>query len=273
MTQPLSANQALAIVENCPLPLVIVNRNGDVSGCNLAFEQLLTCLRRCGEHAAKTTPLGDDPLRALVDAQGTVSWTEHSGEQRHLSINSFALAEHGNMQVRIFVDISEQVRLQQALGAMDEKIRRHSLTDSVTGLLNERGLMLALEPQVARSRRYDRPMAVIMLSVDQTGVQRAVLMEVARHLKDQLRWADLIGCSEQGEFMLVLPETTAEAAFALADKLEQQLGELAPCANSDWFCFGVAGWRKSDNAGTLLKRAAQALARTRAERKLHFVAS
>jgi len=222
MTQPLSASEALAIVDNCPFPLVVLNSSGHVSGYNCAFEQLLKCLRLCGEDAAATTPLGDDPLQALVSAQGAVSWTEQNGEQRHLAINSFALPEHGNTQVRIFVDISRQVRLEQAHDSLDKELRQHTLTDSVTGLLNQRGLVLALEPQVARSRRYERPMSVVMLSIDRDGHQHSLLVEVAQLLKDQLRWADLIGCTEQQEFVLVLPETTEEAAMLLADKLEQR---------------------------------------------------
>jgi len=273
MTQPLSANQALAIVANCPFPVVVIDSSGELSGYNCAFDRLLTRLRRCDKHGATTPPLGDDPLRALLDARGTVSWTEQSGEQRHFAVSSFALPEHGNSQARIFVDISGQIRLQQAHAALGETLRRDTLTDVATGLLNERGLMLALEPQVARSRRYDRPRSVIMLAVDHRGGRGPLLMDVARLLKDQLRWADLIGCIEQRELVLVLPETTAEAAFTLADKLAQQLAEMAPCTDNDWFRFGVAGWQASDSAGTLVKRAAQALGRTRAERKLHFAAS
>jgi diguanylate cyclase (GGDEF)-like protein len=273
MVRPLSANQASAIVANCPFPVVVIDSSGAASGYNGAFEQLLTWLQQCGEHTGTPPPFGDDPLQALAEARGTVSWTELGGERRHFAISSFALPGHDNWQARIFVEISEQVRLQQALAVLDEKLTHDTLTDAATGLLNERGLILALDPQVARSRRYVRPMAVIMLGVDHTSGRHALLTDVARLLKDQLRWADLIGCTEQREFILVLPETTAEAALSLADKLAQRLAELVPYAGDDGFCFGVAGWRKSDNARILLKRAALALTGARTERKLHFAAS
>lgn len=273
MIQPLSANHASAIVAHCPFPVVLVDSSGAASGYNAALERLLAWLRQCGEHTATAPPFGDDPLQALAEARGTVSWTGPGGERRHFSVTSFALPGHDNLQARIFVEISEQVRLQQAHVVRDEKLGRDTLTDAVTGLLNERGLILALEPQVARSRRYARPMAVIRLEVDYRGGQRAMLTDVARLLKDQLRWADLIGCTERPDFVLVLPETTAEAALKLADKLAQRLAELVPGAGSEGFCFGVAGWRKSDSANTLLKRAAQALTRAREERKLGCAAS
>ena len=266
MIQPLSADQASAIVAHCPFPVVVVDSSGVASGYNAALERLLTWLRQCGEPTATAPPFGDDPLQALAKARGTVSWTGPGGERRHFSVTSFALPGHDNLQARIFVEISEQVRLQQAHVVRDEKLSRDTLTDAVTGLLNERGLILALEPQVARSRRYARPMAVIRLEVDYRSGQRARLTDVARLLKDQLRWAYLIGCTERRE-------PTAEAALKLADKLAQRLAEMAPGAGNDGFCFGVAGWRKSDTANTLLKRAAQALTRAREERKLRFAAS
>jgi GGDEF domain-containing protein len=37
-------------------------------------------------------------------------------------------------------------------------------------------------------------------------------------LKDSIRWADNVGRSGDGEFLLILPETTAVAALKLAQK-------------------------------------------------------
>lgn len=273
MTQPMSASQALAIVDNCPFPLLVLDASSRVSHYNRALERLLERLRSCGTRGTAATPLGDDPLATLADARETVSWTEPSGEQFHFEIAGFSLPGPGKGQVRIFVDISRQVRLEQAQHSLNEELRQHTLTDPVTGLLNQRGLMLALEPQVARSRRYNSPMSVIILAIDEAARGHARLVEVGRLLKDQLRWADLIGCTEQQEFMLVLPETSAEAAAEVAEKLERRLIALAPQAEGAWFCVGISGWRRNDNARSLLKRAAQSLAQVRAQRTVQFIAS
>jgi PleD family two-component response regulator len=85
-------------------------------------------------------------------------------------------------------------------------------------------------------------------------------------LKDQLRWADLIGCTDEQEFMLALPETPETAALQLTHKLKPLLGETSSTSlagMSIWSCFGIAGWRKSDNAPSLLQRASTALAQAR----------
>jgi diguanylate cyclase (GGDEF)-like protein len=273
MTQPLSASHALAIVDSWPFPLLVLNVSGQASGRNRAFEHLLEGLWACGAHAGGSTPLGDDPLQALIDAQRTLSWTEPSGMQRHFEIIVVTLPEHGGARARVFVDVTDRARLQHEHDLLKNELEQHTLTDSVTGLLGRRGLILALEPQVARSRRYNRPMSVVILSIDHRERQHSLLIEIAQLLKDQLRWADLIGCTEQQEFLLVLPETSTEAAFILAEKLAQRLGTLVPQTDSDWFRFGITGWRKNDSASTLLERAAQSMTHARAEQSVSFVAS
>ena len=89
-----------------------------------------------------------------------------------------------------------------------------------------------------------------------------------------MRWADLIGSSEQHNFILVLPETTEQSAIQLADKLEQRLAKTGDEFDGQnlSICYGVTGWRKKDNAGTLLKRAGMALSEARALQGEHSIA-
>jgi len=112
-----------------------------------------------------------------------------------------------------------------------------------------------------------------MLSLGDHEKEQSLLVGVAQLLKDQLRWADMIGYTEQHEFILVLPETNAEAAVRLADKLEHQLIELMPPPADRCCRLGIASWRKSDNAATLLKRTAQSLSQAHTGRTDCFVAS
>lgn len=273
IAQTLSASQALAIVDNCPYPLLVLNTGGQVIGHNRALARLLEQLRPGSDSSSQFSPHGSNPLQTLIDARGSVSWKGQGGEEYHFEVISFPLPDQGNTQARMFVDISRQTRLQQARNLLQDELMEHSLTDSLTGLLNRRGLMLALEPQVARSRRYNRPLSLIMLSLGDQEKEPSLLVGVAQLLKDQLRWADMIGYTEQHEFILVLPETNAEAAVRLADKLEHQLIELMPPPADRCCRLGIASWRKSDNAATLLKRTAQSLSQAHTGRTDCFVAS
>ena len=98
---------------------------------------------------------------------------------------------------------------------------------------------------------------------------------IARLLKDQLRWADLIGCSNEQDFILVLPETSAEASLQLIEKLRGLLDKLANdtlAGNVIRTSVGVAGWRRNDSAEALISRARVALAQARSEQCEHPVA-
>ncbi len=276
MQPTISPEQASAIVEQCPVPLLVLDSKGEVKGYNHSFAALVGKRLASGLVGRSYATLANHPLRALTGPETLVAWTDRNGEQRHFDIQRIELADHERLEVRFFNDISRQVRLERSQEELNEQLRRHTLTDAVTGLLNQRGLMLALEPQVARSRRYNSPMAVIMLDVHAERVEHDRLrLRVAQLLKDQLRWADLVGCSEQREFILVLPETTEPAAHQLADKLRNQLAELGDKAFDGcqlWARCGIAGWRKSDSAASLLKRAAMSLAEARAPQADHAAA-
>jgi GGDEF domain-containing protein len=176
---------------------------------------------------------------------------------QHLEVQRVELPDGAH--ARLYLNISREI-------AYHDGLRQHILTDPDTGLLNRRGIMLALEPQVARSRRYNRPISVIVLEVSCAPDDAAIRKQIAQQLKDQLRWADTIGCTGPREFLLVLPETTEEAALQLVDKLKTCLNTmpLTHCAGHALpVYFGVTSWKRNDNASSLLTRATAAVSRSR----------
>lgn len=275
MTGTLSAQLALAVVESCPLPLLITDRLGRVVGFNRAFGQLVGHERAgdlCGHGYAD---LAGRAEQCLLSPATTACWTDGEARQHHFEIHDLDLHDPDFAQARLFVDVSRRVELEQAHKALEDKLKQHILTDRGTGLLNRRGVMLALEPQVARSRRYNRPLAVLVLHARCQDEDNATQQRVAQLLKDQLRWADLVGCTQQGEFILVLPETTAEAAQKLAGKLQYLLQGMAQCklaGHPMLICYGIAGWRRRDSADSLLKRAVTALSQARARHRCGSIA-
>ena len=121
------------------------------------------------------------------------------------------------------------------------------------GLLEEGAIESVLQAEVSRSRRYHNPLTVVLARVGSGS-----LREAARLLRDQVRWADLIGRRDAEELLLVLPETDAFAAVQLVHKLEDVLARNV--ANGEarmrlGVQFGVAEWRRGDNVGFLLERA------------------
>jgi len=267
MPEILSPEQALCLIDTCPIPLILLSPEGVIRACNPAFATMVGKAQADKLIGQSVNTLTSPALKTLLVNGSKTYWTDRNGQQHHYEILCGNTGGDIQLEVRYFIDVTRQHVLEQSQHALREELREHTLTDSVTGLLNLRGMMLALEPQVARSRRYNSPISVIILDVCGSSDDNALRKQVARQLKDQLRWADLVGCDDKQSFVLILPETGEESARRLADKLCAQMVEFAlsefPEQASTTTC-GVTGWRRTDNATTLLKRARLALEQTRA---------
>jgi diguanylate cyclase (GGDEF)-like protein len=259
MPEILSPEQALRLIDSCPIPLILLSPEGVIRACNPAFVTLVGKAQADELTGQSAGTLANPSLKTLLGNGKQAVWTDSNGQQRHYEVLHGDTGGENPLEVRYFIDVSRQ-------HALREELHENTLTDSVTGLLNQRGVMLALEPQVARSRRYNSPISVITLDVHSASDDDALRKQVARQLKDQLRWADLIGCDDKQAFVLVLPETGEEAALQLAEKLSARLVEFARSEYPEQALstvYGVTGWRRTDNATTLLKRARLALEQTR----------
>jgi len=119
-------------------------------------------------------------------------------------------------------------RSQHALQAAQRELRRLATTDELTGVMNRRAFVERAHQEFGRARRFQRPMAVLMLDLDHfkrvndvlghaTGDR--VLRECAERWKATLRGQDLLGRVGGEEFCVLLPETPPEAAAQVAERL------------------------------------------------------
>lgn len=108
--------------------------------------------------------------------------------------------------------------------------------DGLTGLLRREVVCERLALEIARAKRYRRPLAVAMLDLDHFkaindehghAAGDALLRAVARALKTELRTTDFLGRFGGEEFLLVLPETDLEGAAQVAEKLRRRIAALA----------------------------------------------
>lgn len=140
--------------------------------------------------------------------------------------------------------------------------------DGLTGLWRRETLLEQLEREWQRAHRYQRPLAVGMADLDffkpindQYGhlAGDAVLKAVASLLAQGLRSSDLVGRYGGEEFLLVFPETDAQKAKVVAEKLRQKVEELVVRLDNGaqvrtTVSIGVAAYDpKSENPGDLLE--------------------
>ncbi|NOX76940.1 MAG: diguanylate cyclase [Gammaproteobacteria bacterium] len=173
-----------------------------------------------------------------------------------------------------YLDVSEEEELRKERNYLVHQLEAHNTVEPLSGLLNQQAITHSLEPLVTRSRRYQNPLSVITMEVtnlaqlkqDWGQVPADKLVVVISHLlRDQLRWADLIGRIDSGQFVLVLPETHQKAAITLSKKIGGMLHDLQIQVNENSTqraeaCFGVSTWGKGDDAKLLLARSAEAVA-------------
>jgi len=258
--QLLSKQDAQSVIQLSPFPTLVVTHEGRIEYGNRALAELIAPFA-LSDLVGRQVQLIDAPAVAtLLTADVQVEWRDTGGRVRHFTLAVVELPDR--REARFYVDCTTEVDLRASNRRLAEELRNTTLTDPATGLLNERGVALALEPQIARCRRYNSPLSVLVMHVEAPAPHHETLLEVSRMLKDQLRWADIIGCTDRRLFLMVLPETTAEAAEQLSRKLQSLLGELGSRifdGNAIPSRFGLAGWRKSDTSATLLDRATAAL--------------
>jgi diguanylate cyclase (GGDEF)-like protein len=125
--------------------------------------------------------------------------------------------------------------------SLHETVQRQAVTDELTGLSNLRELHSVLDREVERSRRFDSPLGLVMLDIDdfkhvndRYGHQQGdeVLAAVASVLREHSRDIDEPARYGGEELALVLPETDSEGAALLAERMREAVEGLRVSAAS-----------------------------------------
>lgn len=115
-------------------------------------------------------------------------------------------------------------------GLYFEEIYRMTIIDGLTEVHNKRYLLEFMEREMARCRRYTRPLSLIMFDIDHfksindTYGHTAgdyVLKLVAKLCNERVRKEELFARYGGEEFTIVMPESDVERASTFAEKLRQ----------------------------------------------------
>ncbi|ALJ33963.1 diguanylate cyclase [Azospirillum brasilense] len=165
-----------------------------------------------------------------------------------------------------------------ALKESEERLRRLSITDSLTGVSNRRHFVEAAEQELARARRHGRPVTLLMLDLDHFksindthghAVGDEALRTFTAACRALLRENDLLGRTGGEEFAILLPETDIAGARMVAERIRRRTAELAVPAGDETVRFTVSIGVACCAAGTrdvdaMLSSADEALYRAKA---------
>lgn len=115
---------------------------------------------------------------------------------------------------------------------LHHQLSQLAVTDSLTGIYNRRHFFEMAEKEFHQAVRYQRAFSVVMFDLDlfkkindSFGHARGdeILQTVVQRCAGQMREADILGRYGGEEFVIALPETEAEEALALAERLRLEL--------------------------------------------------
>ncbi len=131
-------------------------------------------------------------------------------------------------EIRLLSTLADSAALTVHNAEMHDRVVKLAVTDELTGLANRRRFLEVLRSEMHRSRRYDRPLTLLMVDLDrlkqindQNGhaAGDAMLHGVAQCMRSNVRDTDLPTRLGGDEFAVLLPETPGEAAGVIAERI------------------------------------------------------
>jgi two-component system cell cycle response regulator len=140
--------------------------------------------------------------------------------------------EFGKTVVKSGVAAIQRAHAIESTRADNHRLEALALTDPLTQLVNRRALTVRLVTEMERVRRYNAPLALLLLDLDHFKLVNDtyghlagddVLFGVATLLQRAVRTVDTVARYGGEEFVIVLPETGKQGALAFAERVREKL--------------------------------------------------
>lgn len=158
------------------------------------------------------------------------------------------------------------------------EMEKLALLDAVTGLYNNQAILKILDSEVKRAKRYKRPVAILFIEADQHDeiaelsgnlTVDTLMKGLSEMILSTVRDVDIPSKFAQNTFMVVCPETNAQGALIISDRLRARVcNEYTLQIDRNWSITSSIGYascpRHAMTPEGLIERGEQALVRARA---------
>ena len=262
----------------CPDPIIAVNRAGVIVLFNTAAQRLLgyssdEVVERLAVARIYPTPEQarqvKKQLYASADRQIEGCETQllsKGGRVIDIRLSAKLLVRDGEEigSIGFFHDLTERKELEATLKHM-------SITDSLTGLHNQRHFLAVLEPETERAKRYSRPLSLICIDLDNFKQVNDVLGHLegdkalrftAQTIQKELRKNDMAFRYGGDEFMVLLLETRREDAEIIGRRLQTSFDRRwaeewmpKPGCPTVSISMGITEFDQHESSDALMRRA------------------
>jgi diguanylate cyclase (GGDEF)-like protein len=166
-------------------------------------------------------------------------------------------------------------------------VQRQAMTDDLTGLVNRRRFIEALDAEIERARQFGSALTIVLADLDNFKQVNdefghhggdVVLRAFADLIRSHVRDVDVSGRIGGEEFAILLPDTDREGAARVAERMRRSLNAVSIVISEEHSIraassFGVAELGPEQSGDDLLRAADAALYRAKDEGKNRVVAA
>ena len=167
-----------------------------------------------------------------------------------LNINDGEKVSFNVSNLDFVLKLSEFISMTVSNAVLYERTKKLSVTDGLTGISNRPNMEQVLRSEFERSMRYGAPLSVVLLDVDHFkgvndtyGHQKGdeILVAFASLLKKFCRANDTAARYGGEEFLMILPQSNAQGAFKIAERVREEMMKLSFTGNESNFSVTTSG--------------------------------
>jgi two-component system, cell cycle response regulator len=131
--------------------------------------------------------------------------------------------------------VRSNLSAKKAVDQMVSDLKNETMQDPVTASYSWKYMQRRLAEELKRVERHGRPLSILLVDIDHFrsisvrhgfSFANEILKMVADAVRAKLRQSDLLGRYKEDSFLILLPETSKEAAKTVANRIQKTISQL-----------------------------------------------